>query len=67
MMHESKSDMLRQTFWTALFDDQLKSQTRHKNDSMASFNTFLREIRTVEKEIQISITSTILSSDSSTF
>lgn len=54
MNRASKNDLLRHKFWTSLHSDKLKSQTRHKYDSITSFNELLREIRTVEKELDIS-------------
>ena len=49
----AKNDLLRHKFWTGLCSEKLKSQTRHKYDSIADFNTLLREIRQVEKEISL--------------
>lgn len=51
---QSKNDMLRHKFWPSLASDRLKSQTRHKYDTVLDFDDLLREIRTVEKEISIS-------------
>lgn len=50
----SKNDLLRHKFWTSLHSDRLKSQTRHKYDSITSYDHLLKEIRTVEKEMNIS-------------
>ncbi|PJE78475.1 hypothetical protein CI610_02588 [invertebrate metagenome] len=47
---------MRHKFWTSLRSDKLKSQTRHKYDTITSFNELLREIRIVEKELNISST-----------
>ena len=47
----SGNDMLRSRFWTGLRDDKLKSQTRHKFDSIRDFDHLLREIRAVEQEM----------------
>ena len=53
-IHSSaKNDMLRHKFWTSLTSDTLKAQTRHKYDTILDFNSLLREIRMVEKEINI--------------
>ncbi|XP_060074978.1 uncharacterized protein LOC132554684 [Ylistrum balloti] len=49
----AKNDLLRHKFWTSLHSDKLKSQTRHKYDVITSYEELLREIRTVEKEINL--------------
>ena len=51
---ESKDDLLRHKFWTSLRCEKLKSQTRHKYDTISSYDELLRELRQVEKEISIS-------------
>ena len=50
----AKNDLLRHKFWTSLSSDRLKSQTRHKYDSISNYDALLREIRIVEKEIAMS-------------
>ena len=45
---DSKSDLLRHKFWTSLSSDKLKSQTRHKYDTILDYNQLLREIRQVD-------------------
>ena len=50
----SKNDMLKHKFWNSLASDKLKSQTRHKFDSISDYNDLLREIRIVEHEIKVS-------------
>ncbi|XP_069102515.1 uncharacterized protein [Argopecten irradians] len=63
-LHRSaKNDLLRHKFWTSLYSDQLRSQTRHKYDSITSYDQLLREIRMVEKEINISKQDTVHSTD----
>jgi hypothetical protein len=54
----SKNDLLRNKFWTSLYSDQLKSQTRHKYDTILEYNALLREIRKVDKELSLQSTST---------
>ncbi|XP_060080484.1 uncharacterized protein LOC132559870 [Ylistrum balloti] len=49
----SKSELLRHKFWTSLSSDRLKSQTRHKYDTIKDFDLLLREIRRVEKELSL--------------
>ena len=48
---ESKNDLLRHKFWTSLHSERLKSQTRHKYDTVLSYEELLREIRMVDREI----------------
>lgn len=48
---EAKNDMLRSKFWTSLRSERLKSQTRHKFDTIKTFDLLLREIRVVEQEL----------------
>lgn len=50
---EDKNDLLRHKFWTSLSSDKLKSQTRHKYDSLTNYDDLLREIRMVEKEMSV--------------
>ena len=40
-------------FWTGLYSEKLKSQTRHKYDTIADFDILLREIRQVDKELSL--------------
>ena len=47
----AKDDMLRSKFWTGLRSDKLKNQTRHKYDSIKSYDLLLKEIRAVDLEI----------------
>ncbi|XP_033729253.1 zinc finger CCHC domain-containing protein 12-like [Pecten maximus] len=54
LQQSSKNDMLRDKFWTSLRSEKLKSQTRHKYDSLQDYDELLREIRVVEKEISLS-------------
>ena len=49
----SKNDLLRHKFWTSLSSERLKSQTRHKYDTLTNYDHLLLEIRRVEKEISI--------------
>ena len=49
----AKNDLLRNKFWTSLSSEKLKSQTRHKYDSIRDYDRLLLEIRRVEKEISI--------------
>lgn len=48
---EAKDDMLRSKFWTSLRNERLKDQTRHKYDTVKTFDHLLREIRAVEVEM----------------
>ena len=48
---DAKNDMLRCKFWTSLHSDKLKSQTRHKYDSVTSYDKLIREVRAVEHEL----------------
>jgi hypothetical protein len=50
----ARNDLLRHKFWTSLSSEKLKAQTRHKYDSVLDYNSLLREIRQVEKELSIS-------------
>ena len=58
LSRDSKNDLLRHKFWTSLSSDRLKSQTRHKYDTVLDYNSLLREIRQVEKELTLANTST---------
>ncbi|XP_021339699.1 uncharacterized protein LOC110440909 [Mizuhopecten yessoensis] len=49
----SKNDLMRHKFWTSLSSDKLKSQTRHKYDTLTGYSELLREIRVVEKELSL--------------
>lgn len=51
MSLHAKNDMLRSKFWTSLKNERLKNQTRHKYDSLKSFDALLREIRVVDLEL----------------
>ncbi|XP_033725339.1 uncharacterized protein LOC117315300 [Pecten maximus] len=62
----SKSELLRHKFWTSLSSDRLKSQTRHKYDTIKDFDLLLREIRMVDKEINLQNTVSKDSASSST-
>ena len=53
LQKESKNDMLRHKFWQSLSSEKLKSQTRHKYDTIFNFDILLREIRMVEKQLEI--------------
>ena len=53
LSRDAKNDLLRHKFWTSLRSDQLKSQTRHKYDTVLDYNSLLREIRQVEKELSL--------------
>ena len=61
---EAKNDLLRHKFWTSLSSEKLKSQTRHKYDTIQNYDQLLREIRQVEKEINISSRGTCKSGES---
>ena len=52
----AKNDMLQHKFWTYLSSERLKSQTRHKYDSITEYDSLLREIRKVEKEMAMAPT-----------
>ena len=52
----ARNDILRHKFWTGLYSDMLKFQTRHKYDSLDDYNLLVREIRKVEKETSINPT-----------
>ena len=54
---DAKNDLLRHKFWTSLSSERLKGQTRHKYDTVMDFDTLLREIRIVEKELSVSAAS----------
>ncbi len=47
----AKDDMLRSKFWSGLRSDALKSHTRHKYDSIKTFDVLLREIRAIDFEL----------------
>lgn len=47
----ARDDMLRSKFWTGLRCDKLKGQTRHKYDSIKSYDLLLREVRAVDLEL----------------
>ena len=49
----SKNHLLRHKFWTGLYSEKLKSQTRHKYDAVADSDILLREIRQVDKELSL--------------
>ena len=51
----SRNDLLRHTFWTSQNTERLKSQTRHKYDTLTHYDHLLLEIRRVEKEISINM------------
>lgn len=53
---DSKNDLLRHKFWTGLSSDILRSQTRHKYDTLSNYDELLKEIRKVEKEIGLGST-----------
>lgn len=46
----AKETMLRSKFWTSL-NERLKTQTRHKYESIKSFDLLVREIRAIELEL----------------
>jgi hypothetical protein len=54
----SKNEFLRTKFWSSLHSDQLRSQTRHKYDANLDYNSLLREIRQVEKELSLRASTT---------
>ena len=56
-----KNELLRHKFWTSLSSERLKSQTRHKYDSIRNYDILLREIRTVEKELSMTHSTSSLS------
>ncbi|XP_033731005.1 paraneoplastic antigen Ma2 homolog, partial [Pecten maximus] len=47
----ARDDMIRSKFWTGLRCDRLKGQTRHKYDSIKSYDLLLREVRAVDLEL----------------
>lgn len=47
----ARNDMLRSKVWTSLSNESLKSQTRHKYDSIKDFHLLMREIRMVDLEL----------------
>ena len=51
---ETRNEMLRCKFWTSLTSDQLKSQTRHKYDTVKEYEQLIKEVRTVEHEMSLS-------------
>ena len=53
MSTEAKNEMLRCKFWTSLSSECLKAQTRHKFDSVKSYQELIKEIRLVEHELSI--------------
>ena len=55
ILANAKNDMLRHKFWTSLASEKLKSQTRHKYDTISDYNCLLKEIRMVDKEINMSV------------
>ena len=59
----SKSDILRHTFWTSLTSEKLKSQTHYKYDTIKDYDVLLRELRWVEKEVNINNNSTVSNSE----
>jgi len=52
MTTDGKNDALKHKFWTGLSSEHLRSQTRHKYDSLSDYDSLLREIRIVEKEME---------------
>lgn len=50
----ARNDMLRSKFWTGLRNDKLKLMTRHKYDSITSYDMLLREVRAAEQEMTTS-------------
>lgn len=48
---EGRNDMLRSKFWTGLRDEKLRLLTRHKYDSVISYDRLLGEVRAVEQEL----------------
>ena len=55
---ETRHEMLRCKFWTSLRSDQLKSQTRHKYDTVKEYEQLIKEVRTVEHEMSLNVQST---------
>ena len=53
MSDDTRNDMLRSKFWTSLHSEQLRSQTRHKYDSVESYEDLIKEIRRVEHELTV--------------
>lgn len=45
---------LRHKFWTSLASEKLKSQTRHKYDEITDYDELIRQIRSVEREMEVS-------------
>ena len=54
MSDTTRQEMLRCKFWTSLSSDSLKSQTRHKFDSVKNYQELIKEIRQVEHELSVS-------------
>jgi hypothetical protein len=50
---EDKDGLLRLKFWSSLRSELLKSHTRHKFDSITNYDELLREIRMVDKQLNL--------------
>ncbi|XP_069134230.1 uncharacterized protein [Argopecten irradians] len=48
----AKDGMLRSKFWTSLGSERLKNQTRHRYDTVGTFDSLVREVRAVDLEIK---------------
>jgi len=55
LQRKAKNELLRHKFWTSLYSDKLKSQTRHKYDTIQDYDVLLRELRKIEKELSINL------------
>ena len=48
-----RNDLLREKFYTSLYSEKLQGQTRHKYDSIFTYETLLMETRAVEHELSL--------------
>lgn len=51
---DCKNGYLKEKFWTCLRSDGLKAQTRHKFETIERYEDLLKEVRKVERELNIS-------------
>ena len=50
----SRAEMLCERLWSGLRSEALRTNTRHKLDSATDYDSFLRDVRKVEKELSLS-------------
>jgi len=50
------SELLCERLWSGLRSESLRTNTRHKLDSADDYETFLRDVRQMEKELSLSNT-----------